>query len=229
MSWNPNQPQEQPDKLQPYQQDGPPSGYIPQRPCPLGQAIQELPSQYIKILTKPGVRSFSEEQGKAEWSIIWVQLLFLGLLGTLIGLLRGPAVPSVNALSDSLGSFAKFSLLSVPLTFLITVGLQYVLARVLRGTGDYKTQAYNQLLFTVPLTIVTYILQLIPIVGIGALLGLVVGIYEIALNVYSIMATHRLGGGKATLAVLLPIIVLVAITVVGLFVLVMQHIAVLNQ
>jgi hypothetical protein len=30
-------------------------------PLPLGQAIRELPSQYIKVLTRPAVQTFAEE------------------------------------------------------------------------------------------------------------------------------------------------------------------------
>ncbi len=50
-------------------------GYAPQQqtPLPLGQAIQGLPNQYIKVLTKPGAQSFAEEQSKADWGIIWMQ------------------------------------------------------------------------------------------------------------------------------------------------------------
>src|SRR2546430_15728922 len=105
MSWDPNQPQGQPPQGQPMQNpysaygtpppaQNPyeqPSGYVmppyqegaayaafaPQAPRPLGQAVQELPNQYIKVTTKPGAQSFAEEQGKASWDIIWVQLAFI--------------------------------------------------------------------------------------------------------------------------------------------------------
>lgn len=234
MSWESNQPREQPGEprqypdKQPgtfdtpgYRQDGP-YGYTPQRPRSPGQAIQGLTTQYVKILTRPGVQSFLEEQGKADWSVIWIQLLFLGLLGSLISLLQNAAIAPVNSFAASLEYFARFSIITVPLSFFITVGIQYLLARALRGNGTYKTQAYNQLLFTVPLTIITYILQLIPLVGV--ILGALVGIYQIVLNVYAVMAAHNLRGGKATLAVLLPVIVLLALAMLALIVLALRHV-----
>src|SRR2546425_13266010 len=51
----------------PNQQSG--YGYAPpqQAPRPIGQAIQELPNQYIKVLTKPSAQTFAEEMGKADW------------------------------------------------------------------------------------------------------------------------------------------------------------------
>jgi hypothetical protein len=35
-------------------------------PLPLGQAIRELPGQYIKVLIRPSVKTFEEEKGKAR-------------------------------------------------------------------------------------------------------------------------------------------------------------------
>lgn len=196
-------------------------GYPPQRPRSLGAAMYELPTQYVKILTRPGVRSFLEEQGKADWRANWVQMLFMGLLGSIIGLLQNAAVAPAGSFAATTMYFARFSIITVPISFLITVGIQYLLARALRGTGTYKTQVYNQLLCAVPLTVLTYMLQLIPVVG--AILGLIVGIYELVLNIYAVMAAHRLGGGKAALAVLLPVLVLFVLTTVALSILALQH------
>src|SRR5579884_1507947 len=76
-----------------YQQGQQAFGYEPPRatPLPLGQAIQQLPNQYIKILTHPSPQTFAEEIGKADWGIVWVQLIiyaviaaFLSFAGSLI-------------------------------------------------------------------------------------------------------------------------------------------------
>src|SRR5258708_21019524 len=117
MSWDPDQPEGQPpeepdsNNEERPEQDTPPNsfgqpaqdlpvrnyyeqpsdrGYVPPQatPLPLNQAIQNLPNQYIKILTRPGVQAFAEEQGKAEWGIIWIQLLIMGLIGTLVGIFQ---------------------------------------------------------------------------------------------------------------------------------------------
>src|SRR5260370_31560798 len=46
----------------PYQQGGYGYGYAPpqQAPRSIGQAIQELPNQYIRVLTKPSAQTFAE-------------------------------------------------------------------------------------------------------------------------------------------------------------------------
>src|SRR5437764_11765361 len=88
-------PQQGPYGAPPPQYGTPPNqqggyGYTPpqQAPRPIGQAIQELPNQYIKVLTKPSAQSFAEEMGKADWAMVWIQLLGLAILGTILGLIR---------------------------------------------------------------------------------------------------------------------------------------------
>jgi hypothetical protein len=243
MSWDPNQPQGQPpsgpnpyDPAQltppaqnPYAQpvsapgysQGTAYGYAPQAPLPLSQAIQGLPNQYIKILTRPSAQSFAEEQGKADWSIIWIQLLIVGLVGTIIGLIhaaigtafmlgtQGSAGATAYGLLSSVfvGGASVFSIVSIIIGFFIVVGIQYLLAKAFGGTGTFVQQGYNYLLFYVPLAIISNVLGLIPILG--GVIGFGLWIYQIILNVFAIMAAHRLSGGKATLVVLIPIIAII--------------------
>ncbi len=210
----------------PNQQGGYGYGYAPPQPPPrsLSQAIQELPNQYIKILTKPSVQSFFEEMGKADWAIVWVQLIAIAIAGTIFGLI-GSAIgiasnPFTNAAGTSgvnYGAFLAFSvggsifsIVAVPLGFFISVGVQYLLARAFKGRetgqGTFLAQSYTRLLFDAPLSIARYVLGIIPILG--GLIGLALSIYGIVLNVYSIMAVHRLSGGRAAAVVLIPIVVL---------------------
>ncbi|MGZ3628858.1 MAG: hypothetical protein ACXVDN_14485, partial [Ktedonobacteraceae bacterium] len=73
----------------PYQQGGYGYGYAPpqQAPRSIGQAIQELPNQYIRVLTKPSRLTFEGEMGKADWAMVWIQLLIWAVVGTIIGLI----------------------------------------------------------------------------------------------------------------------------------------------
>lgn len=198
-------------------------GYAPRTPLPLSQAIQGLPNQYIKILTRPGAQSFAEEQGKAEWGIIWVQLIIVGLIGTLIGLIHAAIGTAVmfgtqgNSASVAygllgsvfIGSASVLSIVSIIIGFFVIVGIQYLLAKAFGGTGTFVQQGYNYLLFYAPLAIISNVLGLIPILG--GIIGFGLGIYQIVLNVFAIMAAHRLSGGKATLVVLIPIIAIILV------------------
>jgi len=223
---------------------------------PLGQAIRELPRQYKKILFKPGARSFGEEQGKADWGIIWVQLLFLMILQVVVSiplflsynqtLATNPSFASAGADASIFASPALFLLEIVleavlaPLVFFASVGIQYLVARAFKGTGSFKQQAYNQLLFQIPIGLVTGALALVLstfsgrilaasfsasttgyatapllsgpyllVLSLFDLVSLAVSIYTIILTVFSLMAVHRMSGGKATASVLIPYGVLI--------------------
>lgn len=215
------------------------------QPLPLGQAMRELPGQYRKILLKPGPRSFAQEQGKAEWGIIWMQILFLmifeAILALPVGLIDIPVLNNSLRTTGAAPISSAFFLIAItigvivftPIAFFALTGFQYLLGRAFQGTGQFRQQAYNQLLFQVPIAFVTSLLYLVmtPFLGgmasmfavtpgstavpsvnaLGLVVVLVVGllawavsIYGIVLNVFSIMAAHRISGGRATGVVLIP-------------------------
>ncbi len=203
-----------------YQQPGYGYGAPPVQaaPLPLGEAIRQLPNQYIKVLTKPSAATFAEEQGKAAWDIVWVQLLGIAILtGIFIFLVFQLVLPSTMSSSNvPAGTVAVIEglavgialaeIILVPLFFFIGVGIYYLLARAFGGQGTFLAQSYSTLLFYIPLGIISLVLGLIPLLG--SLIGIAIFIYEIVLGIFMIMGTHRLGGGKATLVVLLPLILL---------------------
>lgn len=117
------------------------------------------------------------------------------------------------SLTNSIGS----SIASVPTSFFIGQGIYYLFAKMFRGTGSFLVQGYTTLLFQTPLALIGSIFAglallvsaLVPsglFIGIACivLFGLALGIYQVVLQIFAIMATHRLGGGKATAVVLLP-------------------------
>ncbi len=228
----------------------PPSGYQssgygaaygipPATPLPLGEALRQLPQQYIKVLTKPGAQTFAEEMGKADWGIVWVQLLIYAVIGAILSFLATLTNPrTVSTTTGSSSSISPatiqaitagaslFTIILIPVGFFIGVGVIYLFAKMFGGEGSFLQQAYTTLLFSVPIGIITSLLGLIPIVGtIGGLLG----IYSIVLNIFSVMAVHRLSGGKATAAVLLPGAILLLLVCVGLIILIAVVAAAVRQ
>lgn len=253
----------------PYSGSGfpPPFGYahIPQaQPLPLGQAIRELPGQYKKILFKPGAATFAEEQGKAEWGIIWIQILILAAFQAVVsfvtffyidqgsGAAATTAGVSASLLSTVLQFESLFEVLLVPGVFFAGVGIQYLFAKMFKGQGLFRQQAYNQLLYQVPFGIISSALSIIvsplsrpmmasmltpssagTISGFGLSPGVTIAlllidlvtlgifVYSVILNVFAIMAAHRLSGGKATGVVLIPYGIGVALGILafcGLFI-----------
>jgi ABC-type Co2+ transport system permease subunit len=222
------------------------------QPLPLAQSLRELPAQYRKILLRPGVPSFAEEQGKAEWGVIWLQIFLLMVFETMLALPVGLGyIPALNNSLSSVGAAPLSSsvflialtvgvIVFAPIAFFIQVGIQYLLGRAFQGRGQFTQQAYNQLLFQVPTTFLISLLYVImtpflsdmasvlsvtsgsvaplPVNGVGlavvllmGLLAWAISIYAIVLNVFAIMASHRISGGRATGVVLIPYAVLLVL------------------
>ncbi|MEO8971049.1 MAG: Yip1 family protein [Ktedonobacteraceae bacterium] len=178
-----------------------------QTPLPLGQAIRELPGQYIKVLTRPSVRTFEEEKGKASWSINWIQLIGLGIIGAVLqslGLLISPPALGNMASTAGMSSSALLTTIIVflaileviltPVSFLAAGGILFIIARAFGGKGTFKEQIYTTLLFGVPLVIASYLLFLIPIAGVWLLY--LPHVYSIVLLIISFRAVHRFGMQK---------------------------------
>ncbi len=201
-----------------------PYGAPPRAPRPLGEAIRELPNQYIRTITKPGTAVFAEEQGKAAWNIIWVQLIVLAVISAFIGLgaLNVSLSTSTTISQQVVQSIRSYStvltvlfFILTPIGFFISTGIYHLIAKAFGGRGTFLAYCYCYLLFGVPLGIVGGLLGLIPFIG--SFIAFAVSIYQIVLLVYMTMAVHRLRGGRATLAVLvLPIVVIVLGIIVGI-------------
>jgi len=196
----------------------------PVTPLPLSEAIRQLPDQYVRVVTRPGAATFAQEQGKASWDIVWVQLAVFTVISVVANFVifnvTMPASPGMNASPQSMqiirifsGEFPLSYIILTPLSFFIGTGINYLIARAFGGRGTFLAYCYSYLLFYVPLGIVALILNMIPFLN---YLGIAVGIYEIVLLVFMTMAVQRLSGGKATLAVLiLPITLIVLACAIG--------------
>lgn len=197
-------------------------------PLPLGEAIWQLPLQYIKVLIRPSVNTLRKEAGKATWRMVLVQLLGLILITVALSLL-GQMIPSsalhaIAALSSDpsgLLAFLPSSLNGITLvlvSFLIGLGTAYLFSKLFSRKGTFLAHLYCLLLYTVPLVTVSGALLLIPATGwLVLVLGSIVCalfIYRMILHTFTIMAVHRLGAGLATTIVLiLPMVVVL----IGLF------------
>src|SRR5712692_6512115 len=134
-------PPQGPYGVPPFQQPGYGYAVPPAAPLPLGEAIRQLPQQYIKVLTKPSAATFAEEQGKAAWNIVWVQLLVLAVISAVLGyfarLIGSSLIPTTMGsttmspvMQQAAASGSSFGqIITVPLFFFIVVGILYLLAK----------------------------------------------------------------------------------------------------
>ncbi len=208
-----------------------PPGFIsppPQAtPLPIGEALRQLPSQYRRVLTRPSALTFSTEVGKANWNIIWLQIVLYTVIVTIVGFLSNALFPlTTNALTPG-GSITPDTIAIVQksvgfLTFLTSygevflipfslftgTGILFLLSKAFGGGGSFLPQLYCTLLFLVPLGIIVNILSLLLafLPPFGSALVLLIGlgnlVYQSVLLGFVQMAVHRLSGGRAAGAVL---------------------------
>lgn len=199
----------------------------PSSPLPLGEAIRQLPAQYLKVMTRPSYRTFAQEMGKASWNIVWVQLIIYTFVSTALGYLSiylagstagtdsavaaatGLSLSAAAALQQSITIGSTYGqLLAIPVLTFVTAGLLLLLARAFGGQGKFLPQLYTILLIVVPLntggTLLILLLTLIP--GIGSVFALLLivarPVYALVLFGIALMPIHRLSGGRAAGAVL---------------------------
>lgn len=102
-----------------------------------------------------------------------------------------------------------------PLTFYLSVGLQYLGVRMFGGTGDFKSHAFLMALVQVPATIlggVVSLLSFVPLVNfIAGLAGFALSIYTLVLTVRLIKVSHNVTTGKAIAGMIVPPIVMMVI------------------
>ena len=207
-----------------YEQREQNAGYTPPQatPLPLEQAIKELPGQYLKVLTQPSVETFAQEMGKANWDILWVQMIGYALLSAVLSYVTSFIMPNpFNMLDPTINPIVillirwGFTLGLTPFiiaSFFIGNGILYLIAKAFRGQGTFLAQGYTDFLLGVPLGILSALVSRVPLLGGLVVFG--VSIYAIVLRIFSIMAVHRLSGGKATAVVLLPLVITILLMVV---------------
>ncbi|GCE28645.1 hypothetical protein KDA_41290 [Dictyobacter alpinus] len=167
-----------------------------------GQALAALPGQYLKVLTHPSIKTFEEEKDKGSWGLVWFQLLLLGVISAFIIVLAyAIAPPDVSSVARSSGisvqdarnalviTFAILIFILTPITFLLSGGILYLIARIAGSKGTYLQQIWVTLLFGVPLALLSTLLYLIPVTN--QWLPWVPHIYSVVLIILAMIAVHR--------------------------------------
>lgn len=173
----------------------------------LSAGLLRLPLCYFKAVFKPSTSAFVQEKGQASWSLVWIQLLTWAVLdaalGVLVNLVSRPSTGSsfqqFFALATSYGLVVV-----VPALFFLLMGIVYLLSRYFGGQGTFLEQCNASLYIQAPLGIGSKLLALIP--GVGRILNSVLSLYGIVLQVFVIMAVHRLSRGKAIATILIPLV-----------------------
>ena len=166
------------------------------------QQVQTMFNSSMAILQRPSVATFEEhEKNDLQGATIYVAIagLIAGLLGAIGGAIRNTGV----------GSALIGNLIGAIVGFYIYVGIVYLLGRAFGGTGNFGELAYDISLFSAPLTVVSSLLALIPVLG--GIAALVLLIYNIYLTYLGIQSGMNLPKDKAILVMVIIFLVVAAI------------------
>lgn len=177
-----------------------------------------------------------KEGASLNTALIWIAIagLVAGVVALLRGLLFASALSGAGGMSgilaqsglpqEQIDQFASlmpalgggvgisgflFAVIGALIWFLILVGLFHLTARMLGGTGDFGRYAYQIAAFHAPISMVSAVLGLVPLVG--GCLALILWIYEVVLAYFATRVEHGLPQGKAIITVLIPFILLAVV------------------
>ena len=134
---------------------------------------------------------------KIKWAIL-IPIL-VGIVSSIIGLLANLLLSSI---APELNTTTNYLLiLSYPITTLIMVliwtTIIWILSKLFRGKGTFIGLFRN-----FGLSSILFIFGAVPIVG------LLTGVWGVVTSIFIVKSSQKLSGGKATLVVLIPIILL---------------------
>lgn len=200
-------------------------------PNPQQRSFAEL----VKVWANPfqmTVKFLKEEKqfANTEDTILGVLIYTLAsvLLLLVTGILQLTALPF--SLSEELPGMGVLflivligSLFMTPISFYLSVALQYLGARLFGGKGNFISHAYLQAVVLVPITILAGVISLgalIPVIGfLFGLAGFGLSIFGFILSVRLVMAAHDLSTGKALGALFIPPVLLIFLSGCLLFLL----------
>ena len=194
---------------------------------------------WINVLTHPNEETFAQERQKPTanltTALIWIviaavvtavfgfissRFIFAAQGSLMMPMLNQMDMPpearaqlaqllSSGLMTGMLGGASLFAIILAPIGFLISVGIYYLIARVLGGTGDYGRYAYLIAVFQAPISIILAVVSWVPILG--GCVGLIGWIYSLVLTFYATKVEHNLTSGKAIAVIVIPIVVLLAL------------------
>jgi hypothetical protein len=190
---------------------------------------------WLDVLSKPEESTFREQHEKADLgtAFIWIGVatvvatvlqVFSAVMFSLIGfgnnqmmqqMLQNADLPpevaaQFAATGDSgvlaVATMACFgTLIGVPLGFLFSTGIYFLVAKLLGGTGSFEAQTYLLAAIVAPMTIITSFLGFIPFLG--GCLSFVLVIYQLVLFYFAIKVAHNFDSTKTVMVILIPVIV----------------------
>jgi hypothetical protein len=211
----------------------------PMLPPPSG--VSEWVSVWRDALTKPSDQTYARiarsPNAKSTTAFLWI---FLGSLVNffLASLVQGAVMRQMMQNSDlgiegipaGAGGGLMAAICGAPIgavisvvMFAIVVGIVQLIAKMFGGLGTFDQLAYSIAAIVTPFYLVSTVLTLlaaIPSVGwCFGILGLLAGLYILALEVMAVKGVNQFGWGQAIASLLLPVVAIaccLSIAVIGI-------------
>lgn len=113
-------------------------------------------------------------------------------------------VPFLGRPSATFGALI-WSIVGSILGFLIFAAILQVVAKILGGTGNYGKYAYLLAGIWVPISVVSALIGLVPVLG--GCLGALLSIYALVLAFFATKVEHKLSQGRSIIVVLSPLVI----------------------
>jgi hypothetical protein len=176
---------------------------------------------WMDVLEQP-IQTFKKAKKNAD---LMQGLMYVAVAGVIIGILSGIKIAvygnAMTSLLPSLpGAFGVVAFIATViatpianvLSWLFVSAIMYVMARLLEGKGNFKTQSYLYAIYVAPIGIISAVLGLIPVIG--GILSIIPAIYGLYLLTMSLKETHGYSTGRAILTWILPALVLALIAAI---------------
>lgn len=186
------------------------------RPEQLQATVTDMFAQSTAVLSQPSPATMERFERRGGLTQAFTYVALAAVVSAVIS-----ALFALMPWHSGLGFFGQFvtNLISIPVSFLVFTGAVYLIGKNLfKGTGTYPEVAYTFALFYVPLSIVSTIIGVIPVLGwlVSFLIGLVM-IYFGYMAVQSSMNIRDTAQAVGTLVLSWLASFLVAGVVAGIF------------
>ncbi|PNY82142.1 YIP1 family protein [Deinococcus koreensis] len=158
--------------------------------------VQDMFAQSVAVLTQPSPATFERYERRGSLNSALLYVMVAAVVSAAIGAFFALFQSDVTFFGQLISR-----LIIIPVQFFVFTGLVYLIGKNLfKGTGTYPEVAYTFALFFVPLSIVSTLIGIIPILGwlVSFLIGLVM-IFFGFLAVQSSMNLREQGQAIATL------------------------------
>jgi hypothetical protein len=176
-----------------------------------GVSINEMISQSMTVLTKPGIATFEQYERRGGQREAMTYVSVAAAIGAIVALVFG--VVTAGVVPGIIGAVVAF-LLPV-ISFWISATLTHWIGTQQGGTGSKDEVFYTLGLFMAPILAINGAVGAIPILGCLALpLTLALGIYQIYLGYLAVRSSLNLDQNKAIITMVLVFVAQVVISMI---------------